>query len=203
MSNRIQPANGENIERHPFGTFISSNIKVMMFGSFPPPMSKWSMEFYYPNFYNDMWRIFGLVFFDNKNHFLNKDGKSFDVNRLSAFLKEVGIGMADMGEEIIRLKDNASDKYLDIVKPLDVTALLSQIPLCHAFITTGEKATETLRMHISHTIKQPPIGGYESFNYLGREFCIYRLPSSSRAYPMPLIKKAEMYQQCFMDLGIL
>ena len=134
---------------------------------------------------------------------LNKDGKSFDVNRLSAFLKEVGIGMADMGEEIIRLKDNASDKYLEIVKPLDVTALLSQIPLCHAFITTGEKATETLRLHISHKIKQPPVGGCEPFNYLGRVFCIYRLPSSSRAYPMPLIKKAEMYKQCFMDLGIL
>ena len=96
----------------------------MMIGSFPPPRSKWRMEFYYPNFHNDMWRIFGLVFFENKEYFVSKGNKSFDVNRLSTFLKEKGIGIADMGEEIIRLKDNASDKYLEIVKPLNVSALL-------------------------------------------------------------------------------
>ncbi len=98
-----QPNSNENIERHPFGTFISSNVKVMMIGSFPPPRSKWRMEFYYPNFHNDMWRIFGLVFFENKDYFVSKEGKSFDVGRLSTFLIEKGIGIADMGEEIKRL----------------------------------------------------------------------------------------------------
>ena len=198
-----QPNSNENIECHPFGTFIFSNVKVMMIGSFPPPRSKWRMEFYYPNFHNDMWRIFGLVFFENKDYFVSKEGKSFDVGRLSTFLIEKGIGIADMGEEIKRLKNNASDKHLEIVKPLDVTALLPQIPLCHAFITAGEKATETLRMHISDKMKQPPVGGCQSFNHIGRTFSFYRLPSSSRAYPMPLIKKAEIYKQCFIDLGIL
>ena len=198
-----QPNSNENIEYHPFGTFIFSNVKVMMIGSFPPPRSKWRMEFYYPNFHNDMWRIFGLVFFENKEYFVSKGNKSFDVNRLSTFLKEKGIGIADMGEEIIRLKDNASVKYLEIAKPLNVSALLPQIPLCHAFITTGEKSTETFRMHVSDKIKQPPVGGCKSFNHLERAFTLYRLPSSSRAYPMPLIKKAEIYKQCFIDLGIL
>lgn len=201
--NNFQPHINDNIERHPFGAFLDYNVKVIMMGSFPPPRSKWKMEFYYPNFQNDMWRIIGLVFFDNKNYFLNQGHKSFDVNRLSSFLKHKGIGIADMGEEVIRLKNNASDKFLDIVKPLDITALLSQTPLCRAFITTGEKATETLRLRISDKIKQPPVGGCESFNLLGKAFTLYRLPSSSRAYPMPLTKKAEIYKQCFIDLGIL
>lgn len=203
MNSQTESTAHNNIERHPFDPFLSPNVKVMMIGSFPPARSKWRMEFYYPNFQNDMWRIFGLVFFDNKDFFLNKDGKSFDVSRLRAFLVEKGIGVADMGLEIIRLKDNASDKYLEIVKPLDFSALLPQIPLCHAFITAGEKATETLRMHISHKIKQPPVGGCESFNHLGREFSFYCLPSSSRAYPMALIKKAEIYKQCFIDLDLI
>ena len=150
MNKSTQLTSNQNTERHPFGAFISPTVKVMMIGSFPPPKSKWRMEFYYPNFQNDMWRIFGLVFYNNKDYFVSDDGKSFDVNRLSSFLLEKGIGIADMGEEIIRHKDNASDKYLEIVKPLNVTALLSQIPLCHSFITTGEKATETLRMYVSH-----------------------------------------------------
>ena len=31
-----------------------------MLGSFPPQQKRWSMAFFYPNFQNDMWRIFGL-----------------------------------------------------------------------------------------------------------------------------------------------
>ncbi len=168
MDNTIQGTLSKNIERHSFGAFLSPNVKVMMVGSFPPPRSKWRMEFYYPNFQNDMWRIFGLVFFDNKNHFVNKDGKSFNVSFLREFLIDKGIGIADMGEEVIRLKDIASDKFLEIVKPLNITTLLSKITLCHAFITTCEKSTETLRLHISDKTKQPPVGGCESFNYLNR-----------------------------------
>ncbi|HTN67949.1 MAG TPA: uracil-DNA glycosylase family protein [Dysgonamonadaceae bacterium] len=192
-----------NIERHPFQPLVSPNVKVMIIGSFPPPRSKWRMEFYYPNFYNDMWRIFGLAFFDNKEYFLSKNETSFDVELLKSFLAEKGIGIADMGKEIIRLRGNASDQFLKIVKPLNITELLLDMPKCHAFITAGQKATDTLRMHISNKIKQPSVGGRESFKYLDREFTIYRMPSSSRAYPMPVSEKAEIYRECFVDLGIV
>lgn len=203
MNKTIESSSNDKTERHPFKPFLSPNVKVMMFGSFPPACSKWRMKFYYPNFQNDMWRILGLTFFDKKEYFLNKDKKSFDENRLKAFLLEKGIGVADMGVEVIRLKNNASDKHLEIVKPLNVKKILPKIPFCKAFITTGEKATETLRMHISHKIKQPRVGEGESFVHLGRKFDFYRLPSSSRAYPMPLVKKAEVYKQCFEDIGLI
>ena len=203
MSKIVKSTLNNKIERHTFEPFISPKVKVMMIGSFPPARSKWRMEFYYPNFHNDMWRIFGIVFYENKDYFLNKDEKSFDENHLKSFLLEKGIGIADMGEKVVRLKNNASDKYLEIVKALNVTETIHQIPLCEAFITTGEKATETLRLHISHKIKQPPVGGHESFIYLDRKFDFYRLPSSSRAYPMLLVEKAKIYKQCFEDIGII
>lgn len=193
----------QDTEHHPFQPLVYPEVKVMMIGSFPPPRPKWRMEFYYPNFYNDMWRIFGVVFFENKDYFLRSDKKSFDSDLLRSFLLEKGIGIADMGKEVIRLKNNASDKFLEIVEPLNITELLHDIPLCHAFITAGEKATDTFRNHIALDIKSPAVGCYESFTHLDRNFEFYRMPSSSRAYPMPLIKKAEIYRDCFQKIGVL
>ena len=190
-------------ERHPLKPFISPKVKVMMIGSFPPARSKWNIEFYYPNFQNAMWRIFGIGFFDNKDFFLAKDKKSFDVDLLKSTLTNKGIGVGDMGQEVIRLKNNASDKYLQIVQPLNVSSLLTQIPLCNNFITAGDKATEELRLHFSDNIKHPPSGGCVTFNYNERDFKLYRMPSSSRAYPMSLDKKADVYRQCFKDIGLL
>mgnify|MGYP002333336657 CR=1 FL=1 len=53
---------------------MPGNAKVLMLGSFPPPERRWSMRFYYPNRTNDMWRIMGIVFFGDKNHFVRPGG---------------------------------------------------------------------------------------------------------------------------------
>ena len=100
-----------------------------------------------------------------------------DIVLLKSFLSEKGIGVADMGKEVIRQKDNASDKFLGIVQPLNISKLLQELPGCNAFITTGEKATETLRMHLSDRIKPPKVGESTIFNCFGREFSLYRMPS--------------------------
>ncbi|MEE1122607.1 MAG: hypothetical protein UHU06_03520, partial [Acinetobacter pseudolwoffii] len=55
-----------DIETHPLPPFLPPNAKLLMLGSFPPPATRWKMNFYYPNYQNDMWRIFGLIFFQNK-----------------------------------------------------------------------------------------------------------------------------------------
>ena len=56
-------------ERHPFEPFLPGNARVLFLGSFPPQPKRWSMDFYYPNWINDFWRICGLVFFGEKGHF--------------------------------------------------------------------------------------------------------------------------------------
>ena len=71
-----------NIEEHPLEPFLPANAKLLMLGSFPPQKKRWSMEFFYPNLQNDMWRIFGIIFFQNKEHFLNPDKKVFDKERI-------------------------------------------------------------------------------------------------------------------------
>ena len=54
-------------ETHPLPPFLPPHAQLLMLGSFPPPRERWKMDFYYPNFQNDMWRIFGCVFFDNRD----------------------------------------------------------------------------------------------------------------------------------------
>lgn len=196
--------NFENhIEHHPLEPFLPENAKVLLLGSFPPPRGRWKMEFYYPNFQNDMWRIFGLVFFSNKDHFLMKDKLSFDKEKIISFLTEKGIAITDSGREIIRRKGNASDNHLEIVRTIDFEKVINQIPQCKYIGTAGEKATDTFRTLFNDLIPKLSLGEYASFSYQNRELSICRLPSTSRAYPKSLADKAAEYAQFFSKAGLL
>ena len=185
-------------ETHPLQPFLPSNSVLLMLGSFPPKQIRWSMDFYYPNMQNDMWRIFGLVFFHDKDHFLHLNKKSFDKERIIQFLNEKGIALSDTATEVIRQKDNASDKHLEIVTPVDLPALLAQIPDCRAIAITGQKAMDTLLTMID--AQEPKVGDYSEFTYEGRPMRLYRMPSSSRAYPKPLKEKAAVYGKMFHEV---
>ena len=191
------------IETHPLTPFLPGNAKLLMLGSFPPPQNRWKMNFYYPNYQNDMWRIFGLIFFSDKNHFLDLPNKNFKESQIREFLSQAGIGIFDTAYQIKRLQGNASDKFLEIVTPTDLSALLEQIPICHTIMTTGDKATDTLMQHFPDQPIKPMIGQSVQVNYGNRELSLYRLPSSSRAYPLALEKKADVYKQFFEQIGLV
>ena len=189
------------IEKHPLEPFLPAKAKLLMLGSFPPQKKRWSMDFYYPNLNNDMWRIFGILFFDDKDYFLNETRKAFCRERIIDFLNEKGIALFDTASSIRRLQDNASDKFLEVVEATDVTALLRQLPECKAIVTTGQKATDTLRQQFN--IEEPKVGDYSEFIFEGRAMRLYRMPSSSRAYPLALDNKATAYRIMYQDLQIL
>lgn len=189
------------IEKHPLEPFLPAKAKLLMLGSFPPQKKRWSMEFYYPNLNNDMWRIFGILFFDDKDYFLNETRKAFCRERIIDFLNEKGIALFDTASSIRRLQDNASDKFLEVVEATDVTALLRQLPECKAIVTTGQKATDTLRQQFN--VEEPKVGDYSEFIFEGRAMRLYRMPSSSRAYPLALDNKATAYRIMYQDLQIL
>jgi len=189
-------------ERHPLAPFLPENAKMLMLGSFPPPPERWTMNFYYPNFQNDMWRIFGIVFFNNKDYFVAGKSKSFEEERIRQFLTLKGIAFYDTAEEVIRWKGNASDQFLEIVKPVDLKKIMSQIPQCDIIVTTGQKATETL-MGILGASKIPSVCGCIETIFMNRKLTCYRMPSSSRAYPKSLVDKAADYHKMFEDTNIL
>ena len=188
------------VERHPFEPVLPEGAKVLLLGSFPPQKKRWSMEFYYPNFINDFWRIIGLLFFEDKDWFVDKVAKKFKLQEIKEFCAEKGIAMFDTATAVRRLKDNASDKFLEVVEPTDIPALLRRIPLCGAVVVTGEKAAQTLCAAFG--TEAPAVGEFSQFSFEGRNLRLYRMPSTSRAYPLPIQKKADVYRRLFADLGI-
>ena len=191
------------METHPLPPFLPLNARLLLLGSFPPPKNRWKMDFYYPNAQNDMWRILGLVFFGDQNYLLTADGKAYQEGVIREFLTEKGIAISDAGYRVIRQQGNASDKFLQVVEPVDLPALLAQLPECHALATTGDKATETLLAMMPPETAKPVIGGCSHTVVDGRALALWRLPSSSRAYPLPLAQKAERYRQVFEAIGLL
>ena len=197
--------NRENIERsteeaeyHPLKPFLPTTTKVLFLGSFPPQRKRWCMNFYYPNFINDHWRIMGSIFFNDKNHFVDNKGKMFRLESIVEFLQQKGIGYFDTATAMKRLADNASDKFLEVVEYTDIDLLLKMIPQCRVVVTTGEKATQNVMNQYSLS-SLPSVGGSVPLN---DAVVLYRLPSSSRAYPLSLDKKVEVYRKLFEFAGI-
>lgn len=188
------------IEEHPLQPFLPEKARLLMLGSFPPQRRRWSMEFYYPNFQNDMWRIMGYLFYGDKDYFTDKPRKAFVKERVVEFAVEHGLAFYDTASSVRRLQDNASDKFLEVVTPTDVERLLQKMPQCRAICTTGQKATDTLCERFG--MAQPSVGSYSSFNLGDKEMRLYRMPSSSRAYPLALEKKAAFYGEMFRQLEI-
>ena len=190
----------ENIapEAHPLEPFLPANAKLLMLGSFPPQRKRWSMDFYYPNFQNDMWRIFGHIFFGDRGYFISPGGKAFDRERLVGFLTQKGIALYDTASVVRRLKENASDRFLEIVEPTDIGALLRRLPECRNVAATGGKAAETAAMTLGCEVLAA--GAFSEFVLDGRKMRLWRMPSSSRAYPMSPERKAGVYSAMFGEI---
>ena len=192
----------DGVEYHPLRPFLPENAKVLFLGSFPPQRKRWCMDFYYPNFINDHWRIEGQLFFGDKNHFVDTAAKRFKLDEIVAFCKERGLAFFDTSTAIRRLQDNASDKFLEVLEPTDIRALIQRLPHLRAIVTTGEKATETICASLSipvipkvNTSVAIPETEAPSLQREGRgRILLYRLPSSSRAYPLSFDKKVEAYR---------
>ena len=188
------------IEHHPFEPFLPDEAWLLMLGTFPPSEKRWCMRFYYPNFINDMWRIFGICFFGDKDYFVVAGEKRFDLERIIPFLKEKGIALFDTATRIRRTKNTASDKDLEIVEATDLNAMLRALPACKAVVTAGQLATEVFCHHYGVTV--PKVGEHVPFSFDGRDLRLYRMPSSSRAYPMKVERKAEFYKNVFNFLEL-
>ena len=178
------------------------------------------MDFFYPNPQNDMWRIMGHVFFGDKTHFevpyseihgckihsceahsSTKRKKGFDYEAIVAFCRDQGIAIFDTAQAVRRLQGNAADEHLEIVERTDIVALLQQIPLCHDLCCTGGKAASTLA-DILHTAT-PQTGEYIETVFNDRPIRFWRMPSTSRAYPLSFDKKAAAYRHIFDMLTAL
>ncbi|MCI1817525.1 MAG: uracil-DNA glycosylase family protein [Prevotella sp.] len=191
---------GPVIESHPFKPWLPEGARLLMLGTFPPAPRRLCMPWYYPNFQNDMWRIFGILFFGDKEHFVVPGEKRFDLPAIQKFLEQHHIAIFDTALRIRRMKGTASDKDLEIVEPTDLDGLLRSLPQCRGVLTAGQLATKVFTDHYGIRAKGLKMGSYVEFSFEGRALRLYRMPSSSRAYPMAVGKKAAYYKKMFDEL---
>lgn len=187
-----------NYERHPWSPYIPEGARILILGAFPPPANRWSFDFYYPNRTNDFWKVFGLIFKGDIKALLSSDAKIYNLDAIKSLLQEQRIALGDSALIVHRLKGNASDKYLEVIEPLDLEQTLAQMPHCRDIATTGEKAATVIAALTGTEI--PRIGSYVTTDQGLR---IWRMPSTSRAYPLAPEKKAEFYAEMFRSVGIL
>ena len=114
------PETEQPVERHPLKPFVHADTRVLFLGSFPPPKARWCMDFFYPNFINDHWRIEGLVFYQDKNYFVDEGARCFKLDLIVDHCLRMGIGFFDTATAVRRLAGNASDKFLEVVQPTDI-----------------------------------------------------------------------------------
>ncbi len=186
----------DTVEWHPLIPFLPHDAKVLMLGSFPPQRKRWCMDFYYPNFINDHWRIHGLVFHGDASHFISTTGRSFRLHAIVEHLMAHGIALFDTAIAVRRLAGNASDDNLEVAVPTDLHALAAHLPQLRAIVTTGTLATRTAMTTLLAEGHKPPRVGESMPTALG-DVELHRLPSSSRAYPLALPRKAEAYAAMF------
>ena len=191
-----------NIETHPWQPFIPHNAKILIMGTFPPQPKRWNMDFYYPNRTNDFWKIMGIIFLGSKDALLIPGTKDYNLDAIVDLMTKKQIALNDTVRKARRLKGNASDKFLEIIEPVPLFDLLKEMPECSAVATTGEKAASVIADLTGTSI--PAIGKKTTFELseLNRKIDIFRMPSTSRAYPLAVEKKAEYYKQMFIDCGI-
>lgn len=159
------------------------------------------MDFYYPNPTNDFWRIMGLLFLGDKNALYDAATRSFRLADIKRLLIDKRIAMSDTARAVRRLRDNASDKYLEIIEPAPLAGMLADMPECRAVAATGEKAAGVVAEIAG--CAAPRQGTAVAAATGGRHFAFWRMPSTSRAYPLSIEKKAESYRLMFEAEGII
>lgn len=180
---------------------MPTGARLLMLGSFPPPRKRWCMDFFYPNRSNQMWEVMGEVFYCDSQRLEDVERKTFLQTDIEAMLTERGIAVYDTATAVRRLSGNASDKDLEVVEKTDIPSLLRRIPLCHDIVCTGQKSFSVLAEDYGVAI--PRMGEYHTFSLAGCEMRLWRMPSTSRAFPMSLPEKASYYRQMMLAIGIL
>ena len=168
-----------DIETHPFEPFLPKTARLLMLGTFPPSPKRWCMDWYYPNYTNDMWRIMGLCFFGDKLHFVDEANKTYRLDDLKSFLAESGIAIFDTCLRVRRTKGTASDKDLEVVEKADLDGMLMSLPICHGVLTAGRLATKIFMDHygLGEKAKHMKMGDHVDFTFDGRVISLYRQPS--------------------------
>lgn len=150
------------VEDHPIGPVVHTDSRVLLCGTFPPVRR--SIHFYYPNPNNDMWKVLGLVFFDDADAFYTLAGctspllsssskplgglavtRALDEARILHFADSQPVGFFDACRRVRRRLGTSADENIEALERTDVVRdVLLHTPHCAAIIATSTLALTLL-----------------------------------------------------------
>lgn len=110
------------IEEHPFETYLPSNAKLLIIGTFPTQKNNFRFKFFYSGKENSFWNIIEKVF---KHTFKYNEGEEA-VEERKAFLQSKAIGITDMHEKCYRKNNFSTDENLFPIILKDIFTLLDE-----------------------------------------------------------------------------
>ena len=136
---------------------------------------------------------------------LNEKGEVTDDTRIRAAIPTIKKVLAEGGSVILmshmgRPKKNPDPKFsLEQIVPAIEKRL--GVKVMFAGDCMGEKAAEIFAAAVG--CDAPAVGAAVEFGFGGRAMRFYRMPSSSRAYPLSVERKAAVYEGMLRAEGIL
>lgn len=124
------------IEIHPDWYFNIPEMKVLILGSYPPHLDKWSFPFYYPNKQNNFWKILAAI----NNAELNYFEGDIAVNERKQLMRNLKIGVQNMGKVIYRKGKSSLDADIEIKEFQDILAIIKKHPELKKIILSGYSA---------------------------------------------------------------
>jgi hypothetical protein len=76
--------------------------------------------------------------------------------------------------------------------PMKLSEILAQIPDCKSIISIGGKSAEIVADILG--VKTPAVGEFVETVFSNRTIRLYRMPSTSRAFPLKIEVKAQAYE---------
>lgn len=185
---------------HPFKWYVPENAKTLIIGTFPPVEERWGFSFFYPNLQNLFWKLLSSI----AKKELSNDKEKFIAER-QAILKQLKVGVTDMGGVIKRLAYDSKDESLEIVEYMEILQILQEHPSIQRIILTSSSGKSSAlgwfreyleKKKIAHVLPKGSKPLHFKIQFNAKDVDVYVLYSPSRraANRISFDKLTEMYK---------
>jgi len=190
---------------HPFETYIPTDAKYLVIGTFPTRQINWDFDFYYSNSDNRFWPIMEGI---SRTQFQKKIGKPA-IEERKQFLKQRQIGITDMLQKCYRLVEKSGDEHLYPIVLTDIFSLLEKHDTIESLVLTSRTevfgALGLLKTYfiqkgtVMEAIQRNSHNILEGcFSHNGKDYeILVPLSPSSRQDKADLPDLIKMYKLCF------
>ena len=81
---------------------------------------------------------------------------------------------------------------MQVIERINLSEIITQIPDCKSIISTGDKSAEIVADILG--VKTPAVGEFVEAVFSNRTIRLYRMPSTSRAFPLKIEVKVQAYE---------